>query len=307
MPLYRPDFFQEPVDPFPVFFRRQEKGVVVPAPELDEGLRLRRRLVERDPLAEGRDLVIGAVDDQHGAPDVADVVDRVVLETRQPPHGKEGVVVARDVDEARKGGIENECGGRFLPGEFCGDGAAKRLAVEQDLPGGDLPAFRQIAPGPRHIAVGPFFGGFPFAPAVAPVIVDERGEPHAVQNLDEGEIVGDVPAVAMAEENNPPVGLGGHIPGRKLHAVVSIEGDLLVGHAPVLRRGDDLPVGEIDEPRLQEEHQGENPRDGNGNGAKGGRDHNQNTEERKLGRAEARNTENKMVNNPVFYPLFLTS
>jgi len=30
----------------------------VPAPELDEGLRLRRRLVERNTLAEGRDLVV---------------------------------------------------------------------------------------------------------------------------------------------------------------------------------------------------------------------------------------------------------
>ena len=96
-----------------------------------------------------------------------------------------------------------------------------------------------------------------------------------MQDLDEGEIVGDVPAVAVAEENNPPAGLGGHVPGRKLHAVVGIEGDLLVGHAPVLRRGDDLPVGEIDEPRLQEEHQGENPRDGDGNGSKGRRDHNE--------------------------------
>ena len=117
-----PNFFQEPVDPFPVFFRRQEKGVVVPAPELDEGLRFRRRLVERDPLAEGRDLVIGAVDDQHGAPDVADMFDRVVLKTRQPPHGKEGVVVARDVDEAREGGIEDECGGRFLRASFAAMG-----------------------------------------------------------------------------------------------------------------------------------------------------------------------------------------
>jgi hypothetical protein len=207
------DFFQEPVDPFPVFFRRQEKRVVVPAPKLDEVLRPRCGLVQSDTLAEGHDLVIGAVDDQHGAPDGFYVLERVVLEARQPPHGQEGVVVTGDVDEARERGIQDKSCGILLPGEFRRDGAAERLPVEEDLPGGDLPALRQVAPGPRDVAVGPFLGGFSLAAAIAPVIVDERGEAHAVQDLDEGEVVGNVPAVAVAEEDHPSAGLGRHVPG----------------------------------------------------------------------------------------------
>jgi hypothetical protein len=51
-----------------------------------------------------------------------------------------------------------------------------------------------------------------------------------MQDLDEGEVVGDVAAVAVAEEDNPPARLGRHVPGRKLHPVGGFERDLLVGH-----------------------------------------------------------------------------
>lgn len=68
------------------------------------------------------------VDDQHGAPDVADVLEGVVLEARDTD-GQEQVVMARDVDEVREGGVEDEAAGG-VPSELRGDRSSEGLAVE---------------------------------------------------------------------------------------------------------------------------------------------------------------------------------